>query len=163
MIRSVIDHSVVDMFFQNSTAFDFYKDKHINEYESDISSNDIERDWIKFTKDMGDLIQEFKDLYQQLKKASREGLTKEKSSILEKKVNEIEFSLKEIALKPSMLINKTSRVLVQASEINKAEKKDFLDKTKLFADFQAKLTTVSFQKSQTESEIEKLHSIIQKF
>ena len=27
MIRSVIDHSVVDMFFQNSTAFDFHKDK----------------------------------------------------------------------------------------------------------------------------------------
>ena len=27
MIRSVIDHDVVDMFFQNSTAFDFYKDK----------------------------------------------------------------------------------------------------------------------------------------
>ena len=35
MIRSVIDHSVVDMFFQNSTAFDFHKDredfiKHMN-------------------------------------------------------------------------------------------------------------------------------------
>ena len=27
MIRSVIDHDVVDMFFQNSTAFDFHKDK----------------------------------------------------------------------------------------------------------------------------------------
>ena len=27
MIRSVIDHSVVDMFFQNSTSFDFHKDK----------------------------------------------------------------------------------------------------------------------------------------
>ena len=27
MIRTVIDHDVVDMFFQNSTAFDFHKDK----------------------------------------------------------------------------------------------------------------------------------------
>ena len=35
MIRTVIDHDVVDMFFQNSTAFDFHKDreafiKHMN-------------------------------------------------------------------------------------------------------------------------------------
>ena len=38
MIRTVIDHDVVDMFFQNSTAFDFHKDREdfIKHIESEL-------------------------------------------------------------------------------------------------------------------------------
>ena len=53
MIRSVIDHSVVDMFFQNSTAFDFHKDredfiKHMNSLKTQsVEESTLYKKWVE--------------------------------------------------------------------------------------------------------------------
>jgi len=56
MIRSVIDHSVVDMFFQNSTAFDFYKDKeslikHMDSLKTQsVEESTLYKKWIELRR-----------------------------------------------------------------------------------------------------------------
>ena len=52
MIRTVIDHDVVDMFFQNSTAFDFHKDredfiKHMNSLKTQgVEESTLYKKWV---------------------------------------------------------------------------------------------------------------------
>ena len=53
MIRTVIDHDVVDMFFQNSTAFDFHKDredfiKHMNSLKTQgVEESTLYKKWVE--------------------------------------------------------------------------------------------------------------------